>query len=41
MRLQFIASEIWIDLRRNRSMAISVALVTMVSVLFLGLGVLA
>jgi len=41
MRLQFILSEIWIALRRNLSMAISVALVTMVSVLFLGLGVLA
>ena len=41
MRLQFILSEIWIALRRNMSMAISVALVTMVSVLFLGLGVLA
>jgi cell division transport system permease protein len=41
MRLQFILSEIWIGLRRNLSMAISVALVTMVSVLFLGLGVLA
>jgi len=41
MRLQFILSEIWVALRRNLSMAISVALVTMVSVLFLGLGVLA
>jgi cell division transport system permease protein len=41
MRLQFTLNEIWIDLRRNRSMAISVVLVTMVSVLFLGLGVLA
>ena len=40
MRLQFILSEIWIGLRRNVSMAISVTLVTMVSVLFLGLGVL-
>jgi len=40
MRLQFILSEIGIGLRRNLSMAISVALVTMVSVLFLGLGVL-
>jgi cell division transport system permease protein len=38
MRLQFILSEIWIGLRRNLSMAISVTLVTMVSVLFLGLG---
>ena len=41
MRVQFILSEIWIALRRNLSMAISVALVTMVSVLFLGLGFLA
>jgi cell division transport system permease protein len=41
MRLQFILSEIWVGLRRNLSMATSVALVTMVSVLFLGLGVLA
>ena len=41
MRLQFILSEIWVALRRNLSMSISVALVTMVSVLFLGLGVLA
>jgi cell division transport system permease protein len=40
MRLQFIFSEIWVGLRRNLSMAISVALVTMVSVLFLGLGFL-
>lgn len=41
MRLQFILSEIWVTLRRNLSMSISVALVTMVSVLFLGLGILA
>ena len=41
MRVQFILSEIWVALRRNLSMSISVALVTMVSVLFLGLGVLA
>jgi cell division transport system permease protein len=41
MRLQFILGEIWVALRRNLSMSISVALVTMVSVLFLGLGVLA
>jgi cell division transport system permease protein len=40
MRLHFILSEIGIGLRRNLSMAISVALVTMVSVLFVGLGVL-
>jgi cell division transport system permease protein len=41
MRLQFILSEIWVALRRNVSMSISVALVTMVSVMFLGLGILA
>ena len=41
MRPQFILSEIWVGLRRNLSMSISVALVTMVSVLFLGLGILA
>jgi len=40
MRLQFILSEIGVALRRNLSMSISVALVTMVSVLFLGLGAL-
>ena len=37
MRLQFILSEIWIGLRRNLSMAISVVLVTMVSMYLLGL----
>ena len=41
MRAQFVLSELWVALRRNLSMSISVALVTMVSVLFLGLGVLA
>lgn len=41
VRLQFVLSEIWVALRRNLSMSISVALVTMVSVLFLGLGILA
>ena len=41
VRLQFVLSEIWVALRRNLSMSISVALVTMVSVLLLGLGVLA
>jgi cell division transport system permease protein len=40
MRVQFILSEIWVAMRRNLSMSISVALVTMVAVLFLGLGVL-
>ena len=33
MRLQFMLSEIWIGLRRNLSMAVSVMLVTMVSLL--------
>ncbi|MGZ4696597.1 MAG: permease-like cell division protein FtsX [Oryzihumus sp.] len=41
MRLQFILSEIWIGLRRNMSMAVSVVLVTMVSLFFLGFGLLA
>ena len=41
MRVQFILSELGVALRRNLSMSISVTLVTMVSVLFLGLGVLA
>jgi len=41
MRAQFVVSEIGVGLRRNLSMSISVALVTMVSVLFLGLGILA
>ena len=36
MRLQFILSEIGIGLRRNLSMAISVVLVTMVSMYLLG-----
>ena len=38
MRLQFILSEIGIGLRRNLSMAISVVLVTMVSMYLLGSG---
>lgn len=41
MSLPFVLGEIWVALRRNVSMSVSVALVTMVSVLFLGLGVLA
>jgi cell division transport system permease protein len=41
MRLTFILSEIGIGLRRNLSMAISVVLVTMVSMYLLGLGLLA
>ena len=41
MRIGFLLSEIWTGLRRNLSMAISVILVTMVSVFLLGLGVLA
>jgi len=36
VRLQFIASEIWIGLRRNLSMTISVILVTFVSLTFVG-----
>lgn len=40
MRLQFMLSEIWIGLRRNMSIAISVMLVTMVSVYLLGVGLL-
>ena len=40
MSVPFILGEIWVALRRNVSMSVSVALVTMVSVLFLGLGVL-
>jgi cell division transport system permease protein len=41
MRLQFILSEIWTGVRRNLSMTVSVTLVTMVSVLFIGFGLLA
>jgi cell division transport system permease protein len=41
MRLQFILGEIWTGLRRNVSMAVSVVLVTMVSLFFLGFGLLA
>lgn len=41
MRLQFILSEIGNGLRRNKSMAVSVVLVTMVSMFFLGFGLLA
>lgn len=41
MRLQFMLGEIWIGLRRNASIAISVMLVTMVSIYLLGLGLLA
>lgn len=41
MRLQFMLSEIWIGLRRNASIAISVVLVTAVSMFLLGLGLLA
>lgn len=36
MRFQFIGSEIWIGLRRNLSMTISVILVTFVSLTFVG-----
>ena len=41
MRLQFMLSEIWTGLRRNLSMAVSVMLVTMVSLYLLGFGLLA
>ena len=41
MRLQFMLSEIAIGLRRNLSIAISVMLVTMVSVYLMGIGFLA
>jgi cell division transport system permease protein len=41
MRLGFLFGEIWTGLRRNVSMAVSVILVTMVSVFLLGLGMLA
>ncbi|GAA2169092.1 permease-like cell division protein FtsX [Pedococcus bigeumensis] len=41
MRVQFMLSEIWIGLRRNLSIAISVMLVTMVSVYLMGIGFLA
>jgi len=41
MRLTFILGEIWTGLRRNLSMAVSVVLVTMVSLFFLGFGLLA
>jgi cell division transport system permease protein len=41
MRLQFMLSEIWIGLRRNLSIAVSVMLVTMVSVYLMGIGFLA
>ncbi len=41
MRLGFLLGEIWTGLRRNVSMAVSVILVTMVSVFLLGLGLLA
>ncbi|HET8768924.1 MAG TPA: permease-like cell division protein FtsX [Pedococcus sp.] len=41
MRVQFMLSEIWIGLRRNASIAVSVMLVTMVSVYLMGIGFLA
>lgn len=41
MRPGFLLGELWTGLRRNMSMAISLILVTMVSVFLLGLGVLA
>lgn len=41
MRPQFLLGDIWNGLRRNKSMAVSVVLVTMVSMYLLGLGLLA
>ena len=41
MRAGFIFSEVGTGLRRNLSMALSVVLVTMVSMFLLGLGLLA
>jgi cell division transport system permease protein len=41
MRLQFLLGEIWTGLRRNLSIAVSVLLVTTVSLYLLGLGLLA
>lgn len=41
MKLGFLLSEVWQGLRRNLSMAISIVLVTMVSMFLLGLGLLA
>ncbi|KGN34831.1 cell division protein [Knoellia sinensis KCTC 19936] len=41
MKARFIAGEVWSGLRRNLSMALSVVLVTMVSMFLLGLGLLA
>lgn len=40
MRTSFILGEVWTGLQRNASMAVSVALVTMVSLFFLGVGML-
>lgn len=41
MKAGFIAGEVWSGLRRNLSMALSVILVTMVSMFLLGMGLLA
>lgn len=41
MKARFIAGEVWSGLRRNLSMALSVILVTMVSMFLLGMGLLA
>ncbi len=41
MRLQFVLEEIYVGLRRNVAMALSVVLVTLVSLFLLGLGFLA
>ncbi|CCH72129.1 putative cell division protein [Nostocoides australiense Ben110] len=41
MRLRYLFGDVWVGLRRNMSMAISVILVTMISLFLLGLGLLA
>lgn len=41
MRIGFLLGEVWTGLRRNASMAISIVLVTMVSMFLLGMGLLA
>ncbi len=41
MGLRFLLGDVWVGLRRNLSMAISVVLVTMISLFLLGLGLLA
>lgn len=41
MRPGFLAGEVWTGLRRSKSMATSIVIVTMVSLFFLGIGLLA